>query len=190
MLESIVGTLVGVITGACLAWEKDSWSERVKKESNARFLAVRVVCVLDDLQDRCASIASDRGEGESYHSTGRREPDTELPSGLVLPDDVDWKSIEHKLAYRILSLPDKIKRSNRLIAFAAEYVTSPVEVEGYFVERRDRYVCIGLEVGNILQNLRDTYDIPQNGAVDDFWSPQQVLNEMRVEIDKCRSNTK
>lgn len=86
---------------------------------NARYLAIRIVCVLDIYLEDCAEVVKD--DGLSYgqrNVAGSLEPQVKEPGVPVYPEDVDWKSINHELMYRVLSLPSEVKAAERLISFA------------------------------------------------------------------------
>ena len=109
-LISAASGLVGVVVGAALPWLRDAWNNK----RNARYLAIRVVCVLDDFLDQCTDIVGDDGLSlEQRNADGELRPQVSQPTGLLLPNDVDWRSIDHELMYSILALPSRIQNDNR-----------------------------------------------------------------------------
>jgi hypothetical protein len=76
--------------------------ERRALNRDARYLAIRIVCILDRYVEDCASTAIDSGEEDNQ---GVSTPRVKAPPPPVYPSDVNWKSIEHSMMYTLLSLP-------------------------------------------------------------------------------------
>src|SRR5207249_1392682 len=53
--------LMGVVVGALLALLRDVWSDRRTRKRHARYLAIRVVCILDKYIENCAEVVLDNG---------------------------------------------------------------------------------------------------------------------------------
>ena len=107
----------GVLVGATLTWAKEFWRDASQKRSSAQYLAIRTVCVFDDFIDKCASVAGDNGRPDA---SGYDRPEVARPN-LQLPQDVDWKSINHEMAYLILSLVNRIENDNEAISYQNEW---------------------------------------------------------------------
>lgn len=179
-LISAASGLVGVIVGAVLPWFRDGWDNKRK----ARYLAIRIVCILDEFLETCTSVVGD--DGLCY---GRRNADgylqaqVALPNGLQFPADVDWKSIDHGLMYRILALPSRIEADNRVIAAVGDD-SFPPDFDEVFDERQYRYACLGLDTADLVQTLRRTYGIPPREY--GRWDPAQTLRDKKAKIDRTR----
>ena len=181
MISALSG-LFGVIVGTVLPWFRDA---RANKRQ-ARYLAIRIVCVLDEFLGQCTNVVADDGLAFGQRSAdGCLEPQVSQPNGLPLPSDVDWRSIDHGLMYRILALPSRIERDNRCISFSAEH-SFPPDYNEFFEERRYRYALIGLEVATLAQTLRSTYGIPAQEI--DEWRPVDYLTNEKVNIEKRRED--
>ena len=179
-LISAASGLVGVVVGAALPWFRDAWNNK----RNARYLAIRVVCILDDFLDQCTDVVGDDGLSLGQrNSDGEARPQVSKPTGLPLPNDVDWKSIDHELMYDILALPSRIENDNRFISIAAEHASPPDYTE-FFEERRHRYACLGLHVISVTQRLRSTYGISKQELTD--WDPITFLNNEKDKIEQRR----
>ena len=181
-LITAISGITGVVVGTILPWFRDVWNNK----RLARYLAIRIVCVLDEFLDQCTNVVGDDGSfnGER-RADGYREAQVSLPNGLPLPSDVDWRSINHGLMYKILELPSRIERENSAISFAAEQ-SYPPDYEEVFEERQYRYACLGLDVAALTQTLRSTYGIP----VQEFgeWDPVGYLTNEKVKIEKRRED--
>ena len=188
-MDSAVSGLIGVALGAVLAWGKDAWREWWERKRHASYLAVRLVCILDEFRNLCVEVVADDG---TYH--GERNPDGNLcpqiaaPDGISFPDDVDWKSIDVSLMYRILALPSRITTCNKEIYFISHAIASPPDFEEYFEERQYRYASLGLDAVDLAEKLRHTYDIPDCEFED--WNPVESLRDKKTEIERLRSERK
>lgn len=181
-LISAASGLLGVVVGAVLPLLRDAGNNR----RQARYLAIRIACLLDEFLDECTNVVGDDGL-----CSGQRNADDCLeaqvsqPKGLPLPDDVDWRSIDHGLMYKILALPSRIERDNRSIAVVAEH-SFPPDYREYFEERQYRYACLGLDVASLIQTLQSTYGIPEQEPGE--WDPVAYLVKEKVRIEKCRED--
>ncbi|MCY4560158.1 MAG: hypothetical protein OXF79_28125 [Chloroflexi bacterium] len=179
-LISAAAGLFGVVVGAALPWFRDAWNNK----RNARYLAIRVVCILDDFLDQCTDVVGDDGLSLGQRNAGGElRPQVSQPTGLPLPSDVDWRSIDHELMYNVLALPSRIENDNRFISIAAEHSFPPDYIE-FFEERRHRYACLGLHVISVTQQLRSTYGISEQELGD--WDPITFLNNEKDKIEQRR----
>ena len=177
-LISAFSGLLGVIVGTILPLFRDRWNNK----RQARYLAVRVVCVLDEFLEQCICVVADDGLCFGQRNAeGYLEPQVALPKDLSLPSNVDWRSIDHGLMYKILALPSRIKRDNRSISFAEEQ-SFPPDYKEVFEERQYRYACLGLDAAALSQALRKTYHIPPREFTD--WDPIGYLTCEKAKIEK------
>jgi hypothetical protein len=183
MTEAAFG-LAGVIVGAFLAWFQAAWSDRRTRERHARYLAIRVVCVLDRYLESCAEVAIDDGlcEGQP-NAEGFLEPQVSLPPPPAFSDDMDWKSIPHELMYRLLSLPSEAEVANRMIAGAAEHDTPP-DYASFFEERQYQYAKLGLRAFKLTDEIRKAYAIP--GRECGEWNPVEHLAKVKTNVEQDR----
>jgi hypothetical protein len=178
MNEGTISALVGVAFGACLnwflTWTKEWWTEGKNKKRRAVYLAIRVVCLLDEFVDGCISVVNDDGCKHDARAT--------VPDPPSYPGDVDWKSIKPSLMYKILSLPTEIELAKRTIMGADSFSWD----EDFFdlTERQYQYARMGLVAIELARQLRKTYDIPDR----DFgWrEPAGSFRETMDMIDKDR----
>jgi hypothetical protein len=115
-----VGTSFVVLLLGQILWPlvKDS---RTKK-SEAKYLAVRVVCVLDKFVEDCASTAIDSGEVDEHGNSIAR---LNAPDPPTYPNDVNWKSIDDTLMYKLLSLPASTERAANYVQGSTENAFPP-----------------------------------------------------------------
>lgn len=181
-LISAASGLAGVIVATVLPWFRDRWNNKRR----ARYLAIRVVCVLDEFVDQCASVVGDDGLCDGQRNAeGCLQPQVAQPKSLLLPTDVDWRSIEYGLMYDILALPSRIGGDNGAISFAAEH-SFPPDYEEFFEERRHRYACLGLDAATLTRKLRTKYGIPMQEFGD--WHPIDYLMDEKTKIEKKRGD--
>lgn len=156
--------LLGVIIGSGITWVREYLREEKMRKRSARYLAVRIMCVLEEYVERCCDVASDDGteDGQPAGMTDGGEQyriiQTEHPAFPAYPDDVDWKSISHVLMHQILSLPIAAKRVHATILADLEHEIFPRK--RFFDLRRERYAQLGLDVIALQEALRKEGDIP------------------------------
>jgi hypothetical protein len=180
MSEAIFG-IAGVIIGALLTWLKDWKTEKHLLDRHARYLVIRVICILDEFLKRCAEVVADDGlvDGQ-LNREGNLEFQVPLPDSPSFPEDVDWKSINHETMYKILAIPGRVEAENRAINF----LWDEYGCIDYFKERQYRYACLGLDIGELARELRCEYGIP-NQKLDNMDS-MKFLEERKDAIDRKR----
>ena len=157
------------------------------REKAAKYLAIRVVCILDSLVDNCCDVVMDDGLWQGQRNQdGCLEPQVSIPDTPKFPDDVDWKSINHEMMYTILSLPSDMEVANKNLAAVWEYEASPPDFEEYFEERALQYAKIGLKAYDIACELRKSYGIPQKDYTD--WDVPSELNKELKRIEKVQAD--
>ena len=187
MNEAIFGFL-GVLVGACIPWLREEFNERRLRKRHAMYLAARVVCVLDEYVEKCVEVVGDDGtvmgqaavrdeNGQEYY-----EPQVPLPDSPDYPDDVDWKSINSNLMYRLLALPNTARKTDRYISACSEHAFPP-DYEEIFEARGTGYAALGLEALQLAKELRETFKIQQEsyGKWNPDWNPGKYFE---TEISK------
>jgi hypothetical protein len=175
-LISAVAGFLGVLVGtALIPWIR----ERITRQRGARYLAIRIVCLLDTFIDDCSAVASDWGE-ESV--SGLHPKVSKLPE-LSYPLDLDWHSISHSLMYEVLSLPAAVERQRRFMGAAVEYA-DPTDYSRYFEERNFTYAQLGLRIHSIVARLRKVYRIPEFEKTG--WSSVAHLKEVISDLEKTQ----
>ena len=156
---------------------------KIRGQGHARYLAVRVIRIIDALVNSCVDIGNDTGEPGG---DGIFHPHAPYPT-ITFPDDVDWKSIDQKMLYRILSLPNELQNIRQKIKIAAE-TNDPPDYSDFFEERRKLFSQFGLKAQKISDDLRLSYDLPtlelESAKIVDF------LNQTIDEIISARRRSK
>lgn len=181
MIEGMLG-LIGVIIGFALGALRDHWSERSNREKSARYLAVRVIAVLDQFVEDCERIASDEGllMGQRK-SDGCLEPQVRHPDYLVYPEDIDWQAIDDDLMQKLLWLPTKQRVVNQKISGAAQF-SAPPDFDELFEARRIGYADLGLEAVSLADQLRKKYRIAEVSPMD--WIPAAHLGHIKKKLTR------
>jgi len=167
-MEAIFG-LIGVLLGSGISWFQSFWQHEKERNKSAKYLAVRIVCVLDKYLNDCTDVVTD--DGLSYGqrtSDGCLEPQVKTPGPPVYPDDVDWKSIDHELMYRLLSFPSEVADGDRMISFTWD-IAGPPDYEDWFDERKFQYSQFGLMAYKLSDDLSSKYGIKKR--VYNNWDP-------------------
>lgn len=184
-MSEAVAALVGAIVGSVIVVVREWLASSADSRKRAKYLAVRVVITLDRFVDQCAVVSLDDGylEGNRDEATAN----TEAPSPISFPVDVDWRSIDHQLAYDLLSLDNRLHDAQQAINAAADYA-SPPDYSEYYETRRYRYALLGLEAARLARILRDTHDLPRRTFGE--WNPESKLQETQKEIEAEREKDK
>lgn len=187
MLEAIFG-LVGVVVGASLTSLQTFLTDRKTRLDNGRYLAIRVVCILDLYVDKCASVVLD--DGLSYgqrNEDGYLTPQIPTPPPLTYPDDIDWRAIKTDLMYELLSLPSRAESENATIDFYWG-IAHPPDFDEYFDTRRRAYIDLGLRSAQQALRLRELYAVPEK--VYGEWNPIERLRQEKgrlEQLDRARA---
>lgn len=171
MSAAIIG-LVGVILGSILTGFKDVVAHFFKRRSNGRYSAVRIIAALDEYAQNCVFVVCDDGTwgGRPAETTEQGEeycdPQVTSPEPPAFADDVDWQSISFKLMFRILSLPNTARETDRYISASAEHAFPP-DYDEFFAARQEGYARLGLEAVSLVRELRKEFRLGEAPAM--FW---------------------
>jgi len=180
MTEAIFG-LLGVLIGAGLTWFQTYWLNRQERNRSARYLAIRVACLLDKYVEDCAAVVKDDGLSFGQrNSEGYLEPQVKAPSAPVYPDDIDWKSIDHEMMYKLLSFPSDVEGAEGIIR-AAWDLANPPDFEEWFEERAFWHAQFGLAAFKLAEELSNEYGIQKKTYKN--WDPVADLGK---ELDAIR----
>lgn len=158
MTEAIFG-LLGVLIGSSISWIQSYWTSKKETNKSARYLAIRLVCILDKYMEDCVSVVKDDGLFEGQRSSeGCLEPQVISPLAPKYPEDIDWKSIDHNLMFELLSFPSEIEDGNRMIS-ASDNIAFPPDYQDWFDERKFYYCRFGLMALNLSKELSEKYGI-------------------------------
>jgi hypothetical protein len=155
-------------------------------------LAVRVICILDEYVDKCIEVVGDDGSymGQASHrdedGSEHYRPVVPLPDAPEFPADVDWKSIDSALMYRILTLPNSVRNANSHIQWASDEEAWPPYYEEVYEARQKGYAKLGLEAIAIIDHLRATYNLPEkmHATQNVDWNPKSILEEKIKKLEE------
>jgi hypothetical protein len=160
--------------------EKEEQAKREERERHARYLAVRVVCVLDPFVLGCCDVVADEG---TYDEHQMRQTTVRTPT-LEFPEDVDWRSVKPDLMYRILTLPNEVDNAGRAISAAYDLGDGPPDFDDTFEERSYQYAKLGLAAMDLAREIRTAYGL----AHPDYskWDPRKSLERAFAAEDDRR----
>jgi hypothetical protein len=183
LTTALVG-LAGVVVGVFLTGVRDWVTAYFTRNRDAKYLAIRIVCILDAYLEACVDVVNDDGThyGER-HPDGTLQEQVPLPEFPEFPTDIDWRTIPAKLMYVILRFPNEIEAEYKIIQQSYDFA-SPPDYDEAFEARQLGYVRLGLTADSIARELRKKYDIPPPEYPG--WEPAEWLNKKKVELDKQR----
>ena len=181
----LLTALVTTIGTAFVSYVSHLWTVRsdskAERERHARYLAIRVVCVLDPFVSECGDVVYDTGMPEH---DGTMHPRVGTPK-LAFPEDVDWRAVDPDLMYRILGFPNEIAIADQAIDWVVEQIAGPPDYNEFFDERIIRYGKLGLAAMQLADDLRKRYGIPAKNYGD--WNPREVMTEKVAEAEKDKA---
>lgn len=174
MMEAIF-TLIGVVLGALLTWLQTYWTKKEETKKSAKYLAIRIIPILNQYLQDCIDVVKDDGlyYGQRKND-GCLEPQIKTPGPPTYPNDVDWKSIDNDLMFKLLSFPSQIVDGNRNIKFAWE-IAGPPDYEEWFDERVFYYTQFGLIAYKLSEDLSKIYSIKMK--IPDYRNPIEDLRK-------------
>ena len=166
--------LLGVIVGGGIAIGKELWMDRKNRERNAIFLATRVVCILNDFVESCATVVLDDGY---YNRPPNGEPELVIKEPKLDFEslDVDWSSIPKNLMYEILNFPNKIKNMKASLHDYADHA----DCYAFISERQLRYAEMGLKARMLIGEFHRRYGVPKE-QYENSWNPIKVIKEFKL----------
>lgn len=183
---TVIAAFIGGGVGSSLTFFFTLIKERFQRKQHGTYLAVRIICILDEYTDKCVEVVEDDGTimGQS-DKEGFYIPQVRLPEEPQYPDDIDWKSIDFDLMYQILNFPNAIKSANKYINFIGREIASPPDFEELFDARWDAYIDLGLKSIELASLLRIKYGFPEENLRkwNSDWNPKEYLEKKKQEIE-------
>lgn len=163
----LLGTLVGALISSIIPWLQSLYLTKKERTRNAKYLAIRVVSILERYSNDCARVVSDDGTvyGQPSEADGSCQPQVKTPYPITYPEDIDWRSIDHSLMYDLLSLPNMAEFADRAIHALAEH-SSPPDYSEVFEERHSQYATLGLQSLNLEERIRKQFGIKKANSTD------------------------
>ncbi len=126
------------------------------KKSEAKYLAVSVVCILDKFVEDCASTAIDSRE---ENGKGENVARVHAPDPPAYPTDSKGKSILEPGMDKLLSLPASTERAANYVQNSTENAFPP-DYSEFFEARAESYAGLGMQAYELTKALRKEYGMP------------------------------
>ena len=183
MAEAIFG-FIGVIIGSVLPWIQACLKRKRDEAKEARYLAIRCVCVLDKFVEDCMDVIKDDGLSCGERNIeGCLEPQVIAPGPPKFPNDVDWRSVDQEIMYKLISFPSEVEAGDRMIAHTKDFAYPP-NFEDWFLERKYYYCTFGIHAYNLSNELTNKYGIKKK--VYNNWEPESDFKEEFAKISERR----
>lgn len=175
-----LGTLTVTYFGSWLALGRETRLKKEDRDRLATYLAVRIVAALDPFVSACCGVVADKG---SPDAEGCYRSDVDDPE-LTFAADIDWKSIDSGLMYRILTLPNEIVTAQQSIRFVGDMVAFPPDYDDWFEERAFQFGKLGIAALDLATELRERFRLPMRDY--SRYDPRPVLEAAFAEREKMQ----
>jgi hypothetical protein len=153
LIELAIG-LIGVVVGALVSGLKDWVTSYFSMKAKRKYLATRVISMLEIFVDNCALVMNDDGTVYGMpDKDGCFFPQVEPPVFQPLTLDVDWLSIDANLMHKILYLPNEIYMVDSKIQSIWKYSATLPHNEEIFSERYYQYAKLAVKANEIIDEL-------------------------------------
>ena len=149
--------LIAVGVGSVLTVFAQEVAHWLAKRRRRCSLALLVCPVLDRFIADCQAAIDDEGR---WHASGTRSLSVPMPTGPEFPTEVDWTSINPKLANRILSLPLATIRADQEVSNLGDHPTPPEHEEAFVCFRRERCSKLQRDAVSLSSTLRRKAKLP------------------------------
>lgn len=178
----VIGLTVTVIL-ALVGWINSVLKEWRDRKRKARYLAVRVVPIIDQLLNDCSACLGDDGLlFGNADKNGYTPPREKLPSTPEYPDDIDWLSIDYKIMYGLLLLPHQVKSATESILWMDLNISTPPDFDEGFEARRGRLPDIAIAAEELAKSLRKKFKLPARD--DEDFNPMSEVFKAKKQSEK------
>jgi hypothetical protein len=125
------------------------YRERCQRKLQAAYMAMRLAVILEEFVVKCVYRS---WHDDADFAEGRTELDPDLPALACYPEDSDWKSLDPKLAGRVLSFRNEITSAGMLCQFQGSR-------EGNNVASAAETIVAGANAWRLAQDLREKYNL-------------------------------
>jgi hypothetical protein len=144
-----LGSVMGSVVTFFLGWLREWWTNKSQKKSEAAYLAMRLAVILEEFVIKCVYKS---WHDEADLNRGFVEIGYSLPPLSSYPHDADWKSLDPKLAGRVLSFQNEITAAAASCEFQGR-------CEGNEVASADETIVAGVNAWKLAQSLRKKYNL-------------------------------
>ena len=159
--------LVGVSAGWVLSVFTPGATRWLTRKRRCRALALLVCPILEQFMLACQAAIDDEGRRRKSN----RHPSVPMPTGPEFPAEVDWTSIDPRLANGILWLRSSAIRADHELRYLEEELHDPPENELWFSYRRERCRKLLKEASLLSVALREAAGLPaaSDDPFDNIW---------------------
>ncbi|MDE3775430.1 hypothetical protein I7F96_32220 [Sinorhizobium meliloti] len=172
-------TLLVTAFGAFLGGFKDIFIDWWKRRRTSKYNAMLLATTMETFITDCLDVVSDDGY---LMPDGQMHANSKRPSEITYPKELDWPSITPDIMFKCLLLPAEIKSAEASIDFVVQEIVSGPDGDEYFEEAQKRYASLGLRAVQILERLRDDFNIEKLDRGD--YDPLTVFTKKLADTEK------
>ena len=174
---SLVGA-TGLLSAFLNQFASLYFSSRTTKRKG-KYAAIKLSVLLDKFALDCAEIMQDI---DNAHSSGGHVGHfhTDLPEFKEYPKEIDWESLDARLAFDVLSFSNEVTIRNRAIDGYMEYVDD----EGGPTECGKHCAMQGARALDISRRLCERYNVDSSDYMNKVWDVSKYLETEKLRYEK------
>jgi hypothetical protein len=147
----------GLVTYA-VTWWREAGREKRSQDRDGRYIALRLVAVLERFARECADVIYDNKNADPHDEYDPNNRGVyKLPELGQYPTDADWKALDPLLASRAFSLPTEIDLTKDQIRFWWDVVGDEYAM---LTEASEQAGKCGYRAWMLATELRSRYQLP------------------------------
>lgn len=162
ILPALIG-LFGALVGGFISIFNSKYPSKRQDDKELKYLVVKVLFHLQKLISTCSYIVNDDGLYNGQRDkNGAKRPQIEIPSFDPTEVNLNWKVLDIKLMYEILSIPADIELYKATEYAAYDYGDGGPDFNDVFEARKINFSKLGLKsikISDELKNLVGLQDV-------------------------------
>ncbi|ELY2796234.1 hypothetical protein SNN58_001684 [Cronobacter dublinensis] len=185
-LSSFIGAATALSVPLFFNAMKELYFDLKKRKTERNYIAVQLIYLLDNLVSSCGEVSWDKGFDPYYPEPDKDdyEAQAQVPEFDLSLVKGDQKYLEPIMLYRLQGINIQLARAKeRLREIRNSPGFSPGDIDVYFTERRREYAAIGLNVADMVKELRIKFKVPQR----DNWNPSDTILDSLNQMNRERA---
>lgn len=149
VVTAVVSTgVISALASSVLTWVGDLVRSRSRSKRYRTYLCIRVTSTLEAYAISCAEVIE---AAEAYYGQTEIPLVVSLPEPPLYPNDIEWNSIDPKIAYRLMSFLNEHEARSADVRYANQFEGNPFDGE----EAARSTGKKAYELANVLRGIAD-----------------------------------